>query len=234
MRESIITDIGSQNPSLCNRNPQNENPIKYKQSQFPTNGGKVHIKLKSHNHLPAALPRLLLKCSIKKYAKKQQLNFLIVLKHFQHILFILLLHVLRTDDLHSGSDTGYPSEKLRTYRYQYSCLEMIFSLGDQPYIIPSQGTPSPLAPSQAASAISCMVSRILTSPGRHHSGVSLFVRRFAQKAIAVAMLKCKPLFLFIFGPIILGLIRNPIWLDSGGLASSFSCQSAERLSDSNY
>ena len=98
----------------------------------------------------------------------------------------------------------------------------------------TQGTPSPLAPSQAASAISCMVSRILTSPGRHHSGVSLFVRRFAQKAIAVAMLKCKPLFLFIFGPIILGLIRNPIWLDSGGLASSFSCQSAERLSDSNY
>ena len=100
--------------------------------------------------------------------------------------------------------------------------------------IPSQGTPSPLAPSQAASAISCMVSRILTSPGRHHSGVSLLVRRFAQKAIAVAMLKCKPLFLFILGPIILGLIRNPIWLDSGGLASSFSCQSAERLSDSKY
>lgn len=166
--------------------------------------------------------------------KSRQLNFLIVLKHVQHILFILLLHIFRTSNLHSGSNTGYPSEKLRTYRYQYSCLEMIFSLGDQPYIIPSQGTPSPLAPSQAASAISCMVSRILTSPGRHHSGVSLFVRRFAQKAIAVAMLKCKPLFLFIFGPIILGLIRNPIWLDSGGLASSFSCQSAERLSDSNY
>ena len=100
--------------------------------------------------------------------------------------------------------------------------------------IPSQGTPSPLAPSQAASAISCMVSRILTPPSWHHSGVSLLIRRFAQKAIAVAMLKCKPLFLFILGPIALGLIRNPIWLDSGGLASSFSCQSAERLSDSKY
>ena len=90
--------------------------------------------------------------------------------------------------------------------------------------IPSQGTPNPLAPSQAASAISCMVSRNLTHPGRHHSGVSLLVRRFAQKAIAVAMLKCKPLFLFILGPIVLGLIRNPIWQDSGGLASSFSFQ----------
>lgn len=93
--------------------------------------------------------------------------------------------------------------------------------------IPSQGTPSPLAPSQAASAISCMVSRILTPPGRHHSGVSLLIRRFAQKAIATAMFQCKPLFLFILGPIVLGLIRNPIWQDSGGLASSFNFQSIE-------
>ena len=80
------------------------------------------------------------------------------------------------------------------------------------------------APSQAASAISCMVSRILTPPGRHHSGVSLLIRRFAQKAIATAMFQCKPLFLFILGPIVLGPIRNPIWQDSGGLASSFNFQ----------
>lgn len=92
--------------------------------------------------------------------------------------------------------------------------------------IPSQGTPSPLAPSQAASTISCMVSRILTPPGRHHSGVSLSIRCFAKKAIAAAMFQCKPLFLFILGPIVLELIRNPIWQDSGGLASSFNFQSA--------
>jgi len=93
--------------------------------------------------------------------------------------------------------------------------------------IPSQGTPSPLAPSQAASVISCMVSRILTPPGRHHSGVSLSIRRFVKKAIAAAMFQCKPLFLFILGPIVLGLIRNPIWQDSGELASSFNYQSAD-------
>lgn len=92
--------------------------------------------------------------------------------------------------------------------------------------IPSQGTPSPLAPSQAASTISCMVSRILTPPGRHHSGVSLSIRCFSKKAIAAAMFQCKPLFLFILGPIVLELIRNPIWQDSGGLASSFNFQSA--------
>ena len=42
------------------------------------------------------------------------------------------------------------------------------------------------------------------------------------RAIAAAMLKCKPLFLFILGSIVFGLIRNPIWLDFGGLANSFS------------
>lgn len=93
--------------------------------------------------------------------------------------------------------------------------------------IPSQGTPSPLAPSQAASTIPRMVSRILTPPGRHHSGVSLLIRRFAKKAIAAAMFQCKPLFLFILGPIILGLILNSIWQDSDGLASSFNFQSAD-------
>jgi len=72
-----------------------------------------------------------------------------------------------------------------------------------------------------------MVSRILTPPGRHHSGVSLLIRRFATKDIAAAMFQCKPLFLFILGPIVLGLIRNPIWQDSGGLASSFNYQSAD-------
>ena len=41
------------------------------------------------------------------------------------------------------------------------------------------------------------------------------------------MFQCKPLFLFILGPIVLGLIRNPIWQDSGGLASSFNYQSAD-------
>ena len=84
-----------------------------------------------------------------------------------------------------------------------------------------------LAQSQAASVISCMVSRILTPPGRHHSGVSLLIRRFAQKAIAATMFQYKLLFLFILGPIVLGLIRNPIWQDSGELASSFNYQSAD-------
>ena len=100
--------------------------------------------------------------------------------------------------------------------------------------IPSQGTPSPLAPSQAASTISCMVSRILTPPGRHHSGVSLSIRCFAKKAIAAAMFQCKPLFLFILGPIVLELIRNPIWQDSGGLASSFNFQSLESAFGSEF
>ena len=71
-------------------------------------------------------------------------------------------------------------------------------------------------------------------PGRHHSGVSLLIRRFAQKAIATAMFQCKPLFLFILGPIVLGLIRNPIWQDSGGLASSFNFQSLESAFRSEF
>ena len=99
---------------------------------------------------------------------------------------------------------------------------------------PFQGTPNPFTPLQAVSAISCMVSRILTPPGRHHSGVSLLIRRFAQKTIATAMFQCKPLFLFILGPIVLGLIRNPIWQDSGGLASSFNFQSLESAFGSEF
>ena len=129
---------------------------------------------------------------------------------------------------HTASIVSYPGMHRGNHIFRTVLVCLVYAC------IPSQGTPSPLAPSQAASAISCMVSRFLTSPGRHHSGVSLLVRHFAQKAIAAAMLKCKPLFLFILGPIVLRLIRNPIWQDSGGLASSFSCQSAERLSDSNY
>lgn len=42
------------------------------------------------------------------------------------------------------------------------------------------------------------------------------------------MLKCKPLFLFILGSIILRLIQQPICLGSGGLASSFSFQGASK------
>ena len=48
------------------------------------------------------------------------------------------------------------------------------------------------------------------------------------------MFQCKPLFLFILGPIVLGLIRNPIWQDSGGLASSFNFQSLESAFGSEF
>ena len=122
---------------------------------------------------------------------------------------------------HTTSIVSYPGIH-RGNLFFIQCSFVLFTR-----VSPSQGTPSPLAPSQAASAISCMVSRILTPPGRHHSGVSLLIRRFAQKAIATAMFQCKPLFLFILRPIVRGLIRNPIWQDSGGLASSFNFQSIE-------
>lgn len=39
----------------------------------------------------------------------------IILKHILQICFIFSLHIIRSRDLHSGSDTSYPTKELRTY-----------------------------------------------------------------------------------------------------------------------
>ena len=140
------------------------------------------------------------------------------------MFFLLMAEVSLCHTTSIASYPGINRGNLFSYSARLSCS----------HVYPISGNTSPLAPSKAASTIPCMVSRILTPPGRHHSGVSLLIRRFAQKAIAATMFQYKLLFLFILGPIVLGLIRNPIWQDSGGQASSFNFQSLESAFRSEF
>lgn len=45
------------------------------------------------------------------------------------------IHIIRSRNLHSGSDTSCLTKELRTYLYKNSGFKVIFSLRDLPYIM---------------------------------------------------------------------------------------------------
>ena len=140
-----------------------------------------------------------------------------LLKASMSMFFLLMAEVSLC---HTTSIVSYPGinrGNLFSYSARLSCSR----------VYPISGN------TQSVSAIAGSLSHIVYGLQDPHSSWPTSFGSIIINSLLFQEIHCRinismqTLFLFILGPIVLGLIRNPIWQDSGELASSFNYQSAD-------